>query len=324
MQHWLARIALSGVAAAGLGLSTGCGSSLEAALGTSDILNTTLGDLLGEVTASDVADAFARYSDVVAGAQAGGLSADELATVEDAYAALAAGEISEDDCAAMVEEALGDRVAGDVFAGAELLGHPGGGHLNRRLAAALDLTDEQIAAARQIFEDTHAQIRGLREQAIAAIRAVLTAEQQAILDAALARLRPHASDDGDDDGVEDASDAGADNSNTAQRRGPGRGFGLPGNPPGPRGGRGAGPGYRLAWQRLIDALDLTEEQQAAIQAIRDQLRADVEAAHDAARTAFEALLTADQLAILEQIRANHPRLPGADDDDAGDDADDES
>ena len=49
---------------------------------------------------------------------------------------------------------------------------------------------------------------------------------------------------------------------------------------------------------------LTDEQKASIQTILDTLRTDVTAAHDKANADFRALLTADQIAILDALKAS--------------------
>jgi Spy/CpxP family protein refolding chaperone len=71
--------------------------------------------------------------------------------------------------------------------------------------------------------------------------------------------------------------------------------------------RGAGPfgrtvfGQLPAVQRLTNVLNLTEEQQAEIETIRADLRAAVRARHEEARESFLALLTEEQLAVLDRM-----------------------
>jgi Spy/CpxP family protein refolding chaperone len=56
---------------------------------------------------------------------------------------------------------------------------------------------------------------------------------------------------------------------------------------------------------LTNLLSLTDEQQAQVQDIFDRLHTDMQAAREAGRTEFESLLTAEQIAKLEEIRAEH-------------------
>lgn len=66
----------------------------------------------------------------------------------------------------------------------------------------------------------------------------------------------------------------------------------------------AGPGFFL--RRLSGELALSDEQRAAIASIRDGLRSTVRTLHENARAEFLALLTKEQLEILEGIE--HPEL----------------
>ena len=100
-------------------------------------------------------------------------------------------------------------------------------------------------AAREIFNDLHNDIRALVEDAHQQILALLTDEQLAIL--------------------EDLTTGLLDTSGSSARAGRGPGFGFP---PG-RGPDGLGPPGHQPWgKRFAEALDLTEEQQAAIAEIR--------------------------------------------------------
>jgi Spy/CpxP family protein refolding chaperone len=131
----------------------------------------------------------------------------------------------------------------------------------------LDLTDEQRQQARDIRLQMREDVKALRDAARDEIHGLLTEEQLAELE----ELR-------------------ADRPRFGGRH---------------RGGHGPGPhrfvGPPADRQRPIDTLDLTEEQQIAIDAIRAKLHEDVQALHDAAREAFRAILTPEQIDILDQL-----------------------
>ena len=55
-----------------------------------------------------------------------------------------------------------------------------------------------------------------------------------------------------------------------------------------------------------DALNLTEEQREALEGIRQTTMAEKSALRDEHRAAFEAILTEEQLALLEEFRASRP------------------
>lgn len=196
---------------------------------------------------------------------------------------------------------------------------PGGTDIAARNASAdalsggfpdpLGLTDDQKAQAQAIFESMRNDIEPLREQAETDIRNVLTAEQQATWDEI-----------------------------KANRPGPfGGGFGPPPGPFGGHMGRGMGRGMggpfggasvgaavdgehpmmegecdpaarrEAMLDRLAEELGLTDDQKAQIATIQDNLHTAIEARRQQALDELKAILTADQLAILEEIEANRPR-----------------
>jgi Spy/CpxP family protein refolding chaperone len=225
-----------------------------------------------------------------------GLSDEERAQIERLQTQLDNGEITAEAFATQVDAILGDLAPHAAFAGFGFFGAPFGDRLRHFIAEKLGLTEEQQTAARAIFEDTHQQIRILRLTALANIRLQLTDEQRAKLDALrderFASIR-------DDAPVPPGAFRG-------------RGF-LPGRPGERRGHEAIRERIRGFFERLAAELGITDAQRTAIQGIRDQLRADVRAAHQRAREAFKALLTAEQLAILEQIEARiqeHIDQPG--------------
>ncbi|MBI5763628.1 MAG: hypothetical protein HZA51_08910 [Planctomycetes bacterium] len=169
----------------------------------------------------------------------------------------------------------------------------------------LGLTVEQKTQAQAIFESMRNDIEPLREQAEADIRNVLTAEQQATWDEI-----------------------------KANHPAPfGGGFGPPPGPFGGRMGRGMGGPFgggsanaevdgphpmmegecdpatrrQAMLDRLAEELGLTDAQKAQIATIQDNLHTAIEARRQQALDELKAILTADQLAILEAIEANRPR-----------------
>ena len=147
------------------------------------------------------------------------------------------------------------------------------------LAGALELTEEQLEQARDIRAQTHEDVKALREAAREEINALLTEEQLAQLEERRAD-RPQ-SDERSQDG---------------RHRG-GR----------PRGVRGQGlqrSGEPLGDRHQpFDTLDLSEEQQSAIDVIRENVHEDIRTLKDAGREAFRAILTPEQIEILDQL---HP------------------
>ncbi len=81
---------------------------------------------------------------------------------------------------------------------------------------------------------------------------------------------------------------------------------------------------RHARGSLVEALGLTDEQQEALAQVREAMKADKIALRDDRRTAFEGILSEEQLALLEEIRASRPahgRRGDADEADSGGDVD---
>ena len=201
---------------------------------------------------------------------------------------------------ATTETGLGTGVATDAAAARG--GRPG--PRGPRLGALLGLNDEQKAQARTIHEQARSNIRALREQALADARAVLTDEQKATLDEALADLPPPP--DGPP-GMHAGPPPGLH----------GRGFGPPGGGPPPwadpnlrQAGVPAGPPPGpppLLPPPIEDELGLSDDQAVAITAIEDALHTAVKARHEQARAEFRAILTSEQIAILDEFEAQHPR-----------------
>ncbi|MDX2197477.1 MAG: hypothetical protein SF069_00725 [Phycisphaerae bacterium] len=150
----------------------------------------------------------------------------------------------------------------------------GPGHFGARLAERLGLTDEQKTQARAIFEAAKTQADTLRQTAVTNTRALLTTEQIATLDAALDRARSR---------MEQAL--------------------VEGRPP--------HPGHRaVGVRKLMNDLNLTDEQRTAIGDVRSELRTALRALRDTTKTQFEAILTEEQRQLLETLRQNRPRHRG--------------
>jgi hypothetical protein len=64
--------------------------------------------------------------------------------------------------------------------------------------------------------------------------------------------------------------------------------------------------YQAMLDKLAADLGLSDEQKAAIQTIQDNLHTAVEARRNQALDEFRAILTADQLAQLDQVLAKFP------------------
>lgn len=268
---------------AGLGLTVGagCGQNITA--------DTTLGELLDQITVGDVVNAFQRFA---AAAGRGGfgphaqLTDEQRTQIEALQAQLDAGEITQDQFVEQVQAIIGDAFPNEPFIGFGFGGGPFHGRFELKVGGYLDLTQEQVDAANQIFDKAHEDITALRTQARTDILAVLTDEQKAKLNELMVGLY-----------VGLPLDSGA-----ARGRGPG----------GP-GGFGFGFGrHGHAFDRFAEALGLTDDQKAQIQAIREALTDAIRAVHEQARADFLALLTEEQLAKLP----NH----GSDDDDDDDNA----
>lgn len=280
---------LTACAMAGLtiGSISGCGQNVTA--------DTTLAELLNQITVGDVVEAFQRFAAAV-GERRGGfgffqahLSDDQRSQIEALQAQFDAGEITREEFIEQVKSIIGDALPNEPFVGFGFGGGPFGGHFGLRVGGYLDLTQEQVDAANEIFEKVHSDIADLRTQARDDILAVLTDEQRARLDEIVV-------------GLFVGLPIGNGDNSTARRNGHG-GFGF---------GFGR---HGHAFDRFADALGLTDEQQMQIRDIRENLMDAIRARHEQARDEFLALLTPEQLAKL-------PGRHGSDDDD-DDDGDDD-
>lgn len=299
------RLSASVLTVGGLLSFAGCGTNL---LPTSLVSTDTAADPLNSIVSGDVAEAFRSFVGDLQGEQGVvteplGLSDEERSAIEALQTQLDDGEITAEAFAAGVDAVLGDIAPRAAFGGLGFFGHPFGHGPRRHVGEKLGLSDEQKAAAEQIFRDTHQQIRLLRLTALANIRLQLTEEQRAKLDEL--RAERFAS-------IRDGEPLAPGALRERFRGGP-RGGGHPF-----AGGNGEiRERVRGFFDRLATALNITDEQRTAIQAIRTQLRTDVQAAHQAARDQFKALLTAEQQEILAEIEARIEERFGAANEESG-------
>jgi Spy/CpxP family protein refolding chaperone len=265
---WSVSVVALGLAGCGAGAVTG---SRSASGGTGDPVN--------QLTAGATVDGFQDFAAAPGTAQdASGtarLSDEQIAQISDLQAQVDAGTLDQQSFARQVQGIIGDAAPNRALAGFDFFGGPFGGRLDGDLAARLQLTDEQRSQLLDILISLHDDIAALRTGARDQILALLTVEQRATLEQLLTR--------------------------------PGRRVGP--NLEAQQGGRGAGhsQGHHEGagpFQRLIAALDLTADQQAQIQTILTDLRTAVMARHAQARDEFRALLTPDQLALVDAMEAN--------------------
>ncbi len=288
------------------GFLTGCGTTITGDTTLSKALSSlaqtvTADPNLGQLTVGDLVQGFAAYASQLApssgtegmggmmmpSAPAVQLTADQQAQLEDLQGQLDRGEITQDQFAEQVHALIGDIAPGQAFAGMGMMGGPFQEPPGTNLADQLQLTDAQRQQAQDIFQRLHDDITTLRQNAEDQIKALLTADQ-------LAKL--------------------AELHTQLPRGGPG--FGHMGPPPmaaghnppplDPNQDPNAAPVPGLgAFTALADELQLTSDQQAAIEQIHTDLQAAVKARHQLARDEFRAILTADQLATLDEIEAQH-------------------
>ena len=270
------------VACLGIGFA-GCGAGI---LPTDTLAQAAAKiDFLNQITVGDLAQAFQDFANQTmqfrqSQQTLANLTDEQVQKLQDLQNQLDSGQITPDQFEAGVRDVIGDDAAAMAFVGRRFFGSPFGHHFQGPVSDPLNLTDEQKAQAKAIFEAAHNDIVALREKAHQDILAVLTPEQQAKLE----QLRNQGPPVGPPMGM-------------PHGRGPqGRG---PHGPMDMRGGRDGGPGDFFA--RLADELGLTQDQKDQIWAIRDQLRKDVEARHAQARADFIAILTDEQKATLDTI-----------------------
>lgn len=240
---------------------------------------------------------------------------------------LQSGAITREQFRAQAKEILGDLPlppngpAGRGFGGEGRFGPAE--HL-LRAAQQLDLTDAQKTQLKALMDQLHQDVKSQREAAVASALERLTPEQHAIVEKfkadhpgpGVARQMNAVAGSAENaiaTAKGDASTAKAESAAPAHPDAP---------PPflgGPRGGRhgqkgevDAGPGQApLIPPPIMSRLNLTDEQKAALKDVRDNFQTALKSRIEQAQADFKALLTADQAAMLETLRARRPAPQGA-------------
>ena len=229
------------------------------------------------------------------------------------------------------------RGPGDGLLGMEPFGS-GNDPLLDRLVKDLVLTDAQRTSVETVLNNLQIAIQSYRDKAFADSRAILTAEQLAILDplqlteeqgtqanTISAQARADVKDLNDNaneqirslltddqktklDGLQSPG-AFADgplppggHGGPAPFGGGGRPHGGPGMAPGPF---GPPVGTDRSFLGVADALDLTDDQQASIETILNDLHSAVQARLDQAKVDFRAILTPEQTSTFDALEAKH-------------------
>jgi Spy/CpxP family protein refolding chaperone len=168
-----------------------------------------------------------------------------------------------------------------------------GGEMRHPLGQKLGLTEEQRTQARTIFQQTHAGVKALRDQAREQVSALLTDDQKAKLDSVWPQGGPGQSWMG-----------------WARPSAGGSHRGLQGAQPGKmRDGLSPVERQQAFLDRLQKGLGLTADQLTSVRAVLDTLHSSTSALRDAARQQFRALLTPEQTTILDQMKAEHTAAP---------------
>ena len=236
---------------------------------------------LSQLTVGDLVQGFLAYVSELgdSGQQSGtvsSLTSEQMTQLETLQAQLDSGEITRQEFAEQVHDLIGDVAPGQAFAGRGMMGGPFPEPPGAQLADQLQLTDEQRQEADDIFTSLHEDLDALRSAAEDQIKALLTTDQLATLDELLSQ------DQGPPPGGPHGGRMGPPPDNGSEQAG------------------GLGP-----LERFADELQLTDEQKAAIEKIHTDLQEAVKARHQQARDEFRAILTSDQLALLDEIESEH-------------------
>lgn len=236
--------------------------------------------ILNQLTVGDVVTGFKRFaSQFEAGAASPAstepasaqpasaqpvLTADEQSQLQSLQSQLDQGQISEAEFASSIRQML--RIAG---AGRMLDGFspgPFGRYAGASSGDPLKLTTDQQQQVRAVYRQLHDDIDTLRQQAHEQMFAILTPDQQARLNDLIPGSVP-------------AGASAAAGIHGEAREVDGR------------------------FVYIADQLQLTSDQIAQIQQIRDDLQSAVQARHQQAHDDFRAILTADQQQTLDQLDA---------------------
>jgi Spy/CpxP family protein refolding chaperone len=239
---------------------------------------------LNQLTVSDLVAGFQQYANQlgsVSTAAATQLTSDQQQQIEGLQAKLDSGQITQQEFATQVDNIIGNTAPTAAFGGFGFGGGPFAQTPGFAAADPLNLTDAQVQQAQDISQRLHDDLQKLRQDAHDKILAVLTPEQQAQLN----QLFP-----------QPAGASGASGP-SGPLMPPPHGFGMHGREMGMHGG-----GPESFSQYLTGQLQLTAAQQTQIEQIRTDLRTAVQARHQQARDEFRAILTPEQLAILDQMQ----------------------
>jgi hypothetical protein len=282
----------------------------------------TEGDTNSDASAGQAADAQPPFPDHPPhpgmGCPAPQLTEEQQSALADLKAALDAGEITRDQFCQQLHDLLGDPPCGPPL-------------------PPIDLTEDQIAQAETIFQQAHDQIVSLHATARDDVLAQLTAEQQQTLteleqqnappadaNSPAAPLCPPPEDSPCSPPPQvplppcplEPQAAASGPSQAGPSWGPPQG-GMPHGfqqgamPHGWHMGPGpGGPAPLCLSAETIAALSLSDEQVTAIEGIHETLRTAVQQVQDDTQQAFQALLTEEQLAQLDQLPPPPPQAPG--------------
>ncbi len=260
MRHTPIGFAIALVIAPGLAVTGGCGGSLLDSLAASG--EATPVQVLNQLTAGDLAEAFANFrnapSDTGELSQAAGITDEQRTAIEVLQRQVDAGAITDDAFIAEVATILGDSTPGSPFAGFSFLGSPFEVEGSNDFADLLGMTQEQQQQALLIYRLLHADIADIRAVAQDEIRALLNAQQRALIDQLATELFEQF-------GVPDEQRAGA----------------------------------QLVIDLLVNRLGLTFGQQSQIETVREDMGGAVQQLHALGQQDFLALLSQEQLAMLE-------------------------
>ena len=242
---------------------------------------------LNQLTVSDLVAGFQQYADQLGSVSTAAapvqLTSDQQQQLEGLQAQLDSGQITQQEFATQVDNIIGDAAPTAAFGGFGFGGGPFAQTPGFEAADPLNLTDAQVQQAQDISQRLHDDLQKLRQNAHDQILAVLTPEQQAQLD----QLFPQPAG---------ASRASGASGPSGPLMPPPHRFGMHGREMGMPGG-----GPESFSQDLTGQLQLTAAQQTQIEQIRTDLRNAVQARHQQARDEFRAILTPEQLAILDQM-----------------------
>jgi Spy/CpxP family protein refolding chaperone len=262
------------------GVLAGCGSSIDlSGISGSTPLPDALNQLAGQVAADPVlrqltvSDVVQGFEDYATGASGGMLTSDQQSQLADLQSQLDSGEITLEEFTQGVEDLMGDMGSGHGGPGHGMMGgpFPGRGMMGGPFPGRGG-EDGHLGDALNLTEEQQAQAEEIQTRLHDDIDTLRTDAETAIK------------------ALLTADQLAALEELQAQTPPRGRGHGHGPDP----------------FQFFAAELQLTDEQKASIDEIRANLRDAVRARHEQAREEFRAILTADQLAILDQLEAEHP------------------